>query len=168
MVCAECAEISKALLALKQEAETQGLIAGRAIAKPPFWRSPLVGLAVAATLILAVSGILVMRRPTPDSGATTVRSGGALAQVEGLMVAHTADDVPAFVWTPLPDATHYKIEVFFEDGRTHWSNDNVAAPPTRWPAAVSRSKGAYRWRVEAHGVNGPIARSRLMLMEIAR
>lgn len=168
MSCGECSEIWKALLTLKHEAEAEGLIAAPAVAKPPFWRSPFVSLALAATLLIAVSGIVVMRQPAPDAGATTVRSAGALAPVEGLMVADTSDGIPAFVWTPLPEATHYKLEVFFEDGRPHWSNHAVAAPPARWPADVSRSRGAYRWRVEAHNANGLLARSRLMLMEISR
>lgn len=168
LACADCSEIWKALLGLRRDAEAEGLIEAPGRTGRPFWRAPFIPLALAATVIFAVSGVLVMRQSTPEPGAATVRGAGALAAVEGLMVADTSDGVPAFVWTPMPEATHYTIEVFFEDGRPHWSNDSVSAPPTRWPADVSRSKGAYRWRVEARGPNGPVARSPLMLMEIAR
>lgn len=168
MACADCSEIWKALLALRHDAAAEGLIPATVQTRRPLWRSPFIPLALAATAILAVSGVLVVRQPAPGTATATVRSGGALAAVEGLMVADTSDGVPAFVWTPVPEATHYKIEVFFEDGRPHWTNDAVGAPPTRWPADVSRSKGAYRWRVEAHGANGAVARSRLMVMELSR
>jgi hypothetical protein len=162
--CDRCSTIWKGVLALAAEAETERLIPREGQARP-FWRTPIVTLAIAATLVIAIGGLFLMRSPAP--APDTVRSNGTLAPIEGLMMAYDPNSVPAFVWPPVPAATNYRVEVFSEDGRPIWSAD-VAAPPTRWPGDVARAKGAYRWRVEAMTGDQSIARSRLTPMELTR
>jgi hypothetical protein len=90
-----------------------------------------------------------------------------VAPVEGLMMAYAADGVPTLVWTPMPDATRYRVEVFTDDGRPVWDRE-TAAPPFGWPADEPRVKGAYRWRVEALNGDVVLARSRFTPMELSR
>jgi hypothetical protein len=164
VACDRCSMIWKGILALTAEAETLGLIPREGQARP-FWRSPIVTLAIAATLVIVIGGAYLTRTPPP--APDTVRSSGTLAPIEGLMMAYDPNSVPAFVWPPVAAATSYRVEVFSEDGRPIWTAD-VAAPPTRWPGDVARAKGAYRWRVEAMNGEQSIARSRLMPMELTR
>lgn len=162
--CAECSEVWKGLLELERDAEDEGLIARQDRAPRSLWRSRFMPLALAATVVLAVGGILMTRQPVPTE---TARGTAALAPVDGLMMAYSPDNIPTFVWTPVPEATSYRIELFTDDGRPYWSGE-VTAPPTPWPAELPRVKGAYRWRVEAIGNGGPVARSRLMPLEMSR
>jgi hypothetical protein len=161
--CAACSRVWRGILDLKSEAETQGLIAAGAAAATSRWRSHYVPLAIAATLVIAVAGVMMTRPPAPESG--TVRGTAAVATVEGLMMAYDRAGVPTLVWPPTPAATRYRVEVFFEDGRPAWSAE-MAAAPARWPDATPRARGAYRWRVEAFDGDTIIARSRLTPMEI--
>lgn len=166
MACAECSEVWKALLALNRDARSEGLIPLAGTTSRSSWRSRIIPLALAATLLAAVSGVLLMRPPsTPVADA--VRGATAIATVEGLMVAYSADGVPQFVWTPVPEANQYLVELFSEDGRPHWAAE-VTAPPMAWPADSTRSKGTYRWRVDARRGDVTVARSRLMLLELSR
>jgi len=162
--CAECSEVWKGVLALNRDAEDEGLIERQDRAPRSLWRSRFMPLALAATVVLAVGGVLMIRQPAPTE---TARGTATLAAVDGLMMAYSTQNIPMFVWTPVPEATGYRIELFTEDGRPYWSAE-VTAPPTPWPAELPRVKGAYRWRVEAIGSGGPVARSRLMPLEIAR
>jgi hypothetical protein len=162
--CDRCSMIWKGVLALTADAEAQGLIPREGQARP-FWRSPIVTLAVAATLVVAIGGVFLMRAPAP--APDTVRSSGTLAPIDGLMMAYDPNGVPTLVWPPVAAATSYRVEMFSEDGRPIWSAD-VPAPPTRWPGDVARAKGAYRWRVEAMTGEQSIARSRLTPMELTR
>ena len=161
--CAACSRVWRGILELKNEAESQGLIAPAARSSPPAWRSRYVPLAIAATIAIAVAGVLLTRLPAPQPG--TVRGTATVAAIEGLMMAYDPGGVPTLVWPPNPAATHYRVEVFFEDGRPAWSAD-IATPPARWPDNTPRAKGAYRWRVDALDADTVIARSRLTRMEI--
>lgn len=162
--CQRCSRIWRGVLTLKHEAQAQGLIPGDAPARAAWLRSPVVQLALAASLVLAIGGIVLLRQPTGDQ--TTMR-GTALAEVEGLTTTKGADGVPAFAWTPLSGATGYRVEVFSEDGRPVWTRE-VNAPPARWPADVLRTAGTYRWRVEALNAGAVVARSRLAEIEVTR
>jgi hypothetical protein len=71
------------------------------------------------------------------------------------------------VWTPLSEATRYRVEVFSEDGRPIWTRE-VTVPIVQWPADVARARGAYRWRVDAMSGADVIARSRLTVLELSR
>ena len=71
------------------------------------------------------------------------------------------------IWTPVPTASTYRLEIFTEDGQPLWTG-NVSTPPVRWPNELARTKGAYRWRVEAQNSDGAIARSPLALLELTR
>lgn len=165
LACTECSEIWKSLLKLKREAEAEGLIAAEQPSVRSSWRGRIVPLALAATLILAATGLLLTRRPVTN--VESVRGTLALSPIEGLMMAYSGEGVPTLVWTPVPEATRYRIEIFSEDGRP-LSSKEVAAPPSPWPADLPRTKGTYRWRVEALGADGAVARSRLTLLEISR
>lgn len=162
--CDRCSLIWRGVLALTAEAEAQGLLPRNGQARP-LWRSPIVALAMAATLVIAIGGTFLTRQPAP--GPDTVRSSGTLAPIDGLMIANDAAGVPMFVWAPVTGATRYQLEIFSGDGRPLWSGE-IAAPPSRWPDAVPRTKGAYRWRVAALGADGALARSRLTPLEITR
>jgi hypothetical protein len=163
--CATCSEVWRSVLALESEASAEGLLHDRPAASRFPWRSRMMPLALAATVLLAIGGVLMMRQSTPP--VDTVRGIVALPPVEGLMMAYSSDGVPNLVWTPVPGATTYRVEVFTEDGRPFWSGD-MTGPPIQWPAGLPRLKGAYRWRVEAEGAAGAIARSRLTPLEMSR
>lgn len=166
VTCEHCSTIWRGVLALRSEAETQGLIAPEASVRPSSWmRSPIAAFAIAATLVIVVGGVYLARRPVPDS--TTLRGTPAAPPVEGLMMAYNAENVPNFVWTPMVEAARYRVEVFSEDGRPIWTRE-VTVPIVQWPADVPRAKGAYRWRVEATNGAEVIARSRLTPMELSR
>lgn len=161
--CAECSDTWRALLALRTDAREQGLIAPTAGA--PAWRSWVMPLAIAATLMIAAAAVLI-NRPVP--AATDIERGpSSVPAVEGQMVAADSGNGPALVWTPVGGATSYRVEIFFEDGRPLWSGE-VKEPPLRWPAAAPRASGRYRWRVEALGEGGVMARSPLAPFEITR
>lgn len=164
LACERCSTIWRGVLALQQDAAAQGLVAP-AVQPRASWRSPAVALAIAATLILAVGSVFIIRRPAPV--ADTVRSGDQLATIDGLMMAYDRDYVPTFVWPPVISATQYRVEVFSADGKPVWSRTQ-AAPPLPWPADVTAAKGAYRWRVEALKGDTVIARSRLTAMELTK
>lgn len=160
--CERCARVWRGVLALKSEAESQGLIAREVPATS--WRARLWPAAAAAAVLLAISGVMVMRQPRVDD---PTRSASALATVEGLMMAYAADGVPTLVWTPVPDATRYHVEVFTDDGRPVWDRE-IATPPLGWPGDEPRVKGSYRWRVEASQGDRVLARSRLTPLELSR
>jgi len=160
--CEQCTQVWRGLTLLKTEAEAQGLVVDTPTAATRSWWMPL---AAAATLVLAVGGFLITRPTVSDT--EVVRSSTALPAIEGLMMAYDPQNIPTLVWPPVPTATGYVVEVFTDDGRPTWRRE-VAAPPLRWPAETPRTKGAYRWRVEALNADGPLARSRLTPMELAR
>ena len=164
VTCEHCSTIWRGVLALRSEAETQGLIAPEVAVRSSSWlRSPIAAFAIAATLLVVVGGVYLARRPV-DEAATR---GSSAPPVEGLMMAYNALGVANFVWTPLPEATRYKVEVFSEDGRPIWTRE-VTVPIVQWPADVPHAKGAYRWRVEASNGADVIARSRLTVLELSR
>src|SRR5690349_3854619 len=103
--CAHCSQVWRGILALKSEAETQGLIPA-APSSPPLWRSRYMALAIAATLVIAVGGVLLTRRPVPESG--TVRSTSEVKTIEGMMMAYDSAGVPTLVWPPAFAATSYR------------------------------------------------------------
>jgi hypothetical protein len=162
--CDDCARVWRGVLALQEEAAAAGLVARERPAAPRWWQSGLVPLAAAAALVIAVSGVLMTRQP-PETA--TVRSSTAIPALDGLMMSHSSEGVPMFIWTPVPGAARYHVELFTDDGRPVWSRE-VDAPPMRWPGDVPRSTGTFHWRVEAIGPEGVTARSRLTAVEISR
>jgi len=164
MTCAQCSAVWRGISFLRQQAEAEGLIDRRTPVRPS-WRSWFVPVAIAASLMVAVGAVIVMRQPAPADNA--VRGTAALSPVEGLMMAYASDGTPMLLWTPLSAASTYRVEIFSEDGNPLWSGD-VAAPPMRWPSDAPRAKGAYRWRVEAQEGGSAIARSRLTPVELTR
>lgn len=161
--CDTCARVWRGLLDLRREAEIEGLIPP-AIAPIPIWRSPIVALAVAATLVVVIGGVVLNRQTSDDS--TTLRSG-TTAGVEELSAVAGAGGTPTLSWSPVPAATGYRLDVFSEDGQLVWTRD-VTAPPLSWPDDVPRSAGLYRWRVEALAEGAVVARSRLAEFEVPR
>lgn len=161
--CGECSRVWKGILELRKEAEAQGLSAPAPPRATASWQTKYIPLAVAATLIIGVAGAMLMRQPAGDANA--VRSATQLPAIEGAMAANDAEGVPSFVWAPVAGATRYHVEIFSEDGRSLWSGETASAP-LRWPAALPRTAGAYRWRVDAIGSDGVVARSRLTLLQI--
>jgi hypothetical protein len=163
MTCAQCSEVWRGISFLRQQAEAEGLIERRTPARS--WRSWFVPAAIAASLVIAVGAVIVMRPPAPADNV--VRGTAALSPVEGLMMAYASDGTPMLLWTPLSTASTYHVEIFSEDGNPLWSGD-VTAPPMRWPADAPHARGSYRWRVEAQDGGGAIARSRLTAVELSR
>ena len=166
VTCEHCSTIWRGVLALRSEAETQGLIAPEpvAVSGSSWMRSPIAAFAIAATLLIVVGGVYLARRPAEEG---TTRGGSSAAPVEGLMMAYNSDNVPYLVWAPIATATGYHVEVFTEDGRPVWSRD-VTAPPLAWPSDVPRPRGTYRWRVDALTSGDIVARSRLAPLELSR
>jgi hypothetical protein len=68
--CDECARIWRGVLALQEGAEADGLLERQAPARAGWMRSPLVGLAIAATLAI-VTGTVLLRTPEPAPTAST-------------------------------------------------------------------------------------------------
>ena len=161
--CDDCARVWRSVLALRADAESQGLIARETPVTS--WQSRLLPLAAAAVLVLAIGGVMVMQQRQPDD--EQVRGAADVATVEGLMMAYAADGMPTLVWTPVPEATRYRVEVFTDDGRPVWDRE-AASPPIGWPDGAPRVKGAYRWRVDALNGEALLARSRLTPMELVR
>jgi len=161
--CALCSQKWKSISELTSAAAAEGLIAPAAATPSSSWRSRYLPLAVAATLVVAVAGVMLTRQPPPQP--ETMRSTSEVPPIEGLMMAYDPAGVPTLVWPPVTRATRYRVEIFSEDGRPVWSAE-VASPPARWPETTPRVKGAYRWRVDALDRDSVIARSRLMPMEI--
>jgi hypothetical protein len=162
LTCERCALIWRGVLALKSEAQSEGLIPHDSPASNAWFRSPLVGLAIAATLLVIVGGVYLMRRPVTD---VTTERGSGVPPVEGLMMAANSAGVPMLVWAPIATASGYNVEVFTDDGRPAWTR-NVSSPPVRWPDDVARTPGKYHWRVEALIGAEVVARSRLATLEI--
>lgn len=163
--CAECTRVWRGVLTLRSEAEARGLIAPTAAAARPWWRSQMVVLATAASVLLAVAGFFVTLGT--DFDPTADRGAGALPSVEKLIVDYPNDGTPQLTWSAVTGATKYRLDVFTEDGTPVWSAE-VNVSPAGWPAKVPHPNGRYRWRVEAVGAEGTIARSRLTPLEIAR
>jgi hypothetical protein len=164
VTCEHCSTIWRGVLALRTEAETQGLIAPEVPARSSWMRSPIAALAIAATLVIVVGGVYLARLPADDP---TLLRGSAAPAVEGLMMALNAEGVPNLAWAPLPTATGYRVEVFSDDGRPVWTRE-VVTPPVPWPAEIPSSPGTYRWRVEAMIGPNVVARSRVSTLEIGR
>lgn len=164
VACERCSRIWRGVLALREEAETQQLIPRAPAPAAAWWASPAVQLAAAASLIIVI-GAATLLRPSPEPDVT--RTAGAPAPIETLMVAYSADGVPAFVWVPSSGADRYHVEVFTDDGRPVWDRD-MAQPPARWPEDVPRPAGTYRWRVTGMRGDDVIARSPISSVEIAR
>lgn len=162
--CERCARIWRGVLTLHSEAQAEGLLPRDAPVRVGWLRAPVVALALAATLVLAIAGVVVNRRPTDDQAALR---GNAPAVVEGLTTTTGSDGVPNFGWTPVATATSYKVDVFSDDGRPVWARE-VKAPPTRWPDDAPRAAGKYRWRIDAMAMGALIARSRLAELEVVR
>ena len=85
--CDTCTRIWRGVLTLKSEAQAQGLMPPDAPARARWMRSPVMGLALAATLVLVISGIVVTRRPVDD---TTALRGSVAVAVEHLTATTTA------------------------------------------------------------------------------
>lgn len=162
--CERCSRIWRGVLTLQNEAQAAGLIPRDEPVRVAWLRPPVVAFALAATLVLAIAGVVIHRRMTDDS--STMR-GGVTAVVENLTTTTASDGVPSLAWTTVATATSYKIDLFSEDGRPVWARE-VDAPPARWPDNVPRTAGKYRWKVDAMATGAVIARSRLAELEVAR
>jgi hypothetical protein len=162
--CAECSRLWHGIQEFRRAAITDGLLAPEDPVAAPAYRR-YVPIAIAAALILAVGGVVMVRQR--NAAPEVVRGSIALAPVEGLMMAYSPEGVPTFVWTPVSTATRYHVEIFTEDGRPAWSRD-AQSPTAEWPSDVPRVTGAFRWRVEALNGEAAIARSRLTAVEIPR
>jgi hypothetical protein len=161
--CPDCARVWRGLIALREGAQLEGLIPPTAAHRSGWWRSPVVQLSLAATLVVIIGGVAYNRRVV-DS--TTLRSSDVTA-VSGLSAAAGVNGMPMFSWSPVLAATGYRVGVFTEDGQVVWTRD-VATPPLSWPAETPRVAGAYRWQVDALAGNAVIARSPLAGLEIER
>lgn len=164
LACERCSRIWRGVLTLQGEAVDQGLIPRAVPARAGWLRSPLLPLALAATLLLAIGGIVINLRMADDP---TALRGRALAVVEHLTTTIGPDGVTNFDWTPVATATTYRVDLFSDDGRPAWTRE-VDAPPARWPDDEPRAAGKYRWRVEALNAGAVVARSRLAELEVAR
>jgi hypothetical protein len=160
--CERCSRIWRGLLTLKGDAQAQGLIPADVPARAPWRQSPIVTLAIAATLILAIGGVVINRRLNDQAKSR----GNAMALVEEPATTTGADGVPTLTWKPTSGASQYRVEMFSEDGTPVWSLE-AKAPPARWPVDVLRKAGTYRWRVEALNAGAVLARSRLVVLTVA-
>ena len=165
--CEACSQIWRGVLTLRSEAQDQGLIPRDATARAHWLRSPVVYLAVAASLVAVISGVVLNRQTVTDLSGdrSAMRSNGAVTVND--LAASTANGATTFTWTPLPAAAGYRVSVFSEDGLPVWTRE-VAAPPLAWPSDVARTAGRYRWRVEAIGDGTVRATSRLSVLEVPR
>lgn len=165
--CESCSLVWRGILTLRSEAQAQGLIPQDAPARTAWLRSPAVYLAVAATLVAVISGVVLNRQTVADLSGdrSAMRSNGAVAVEDSS--ASTVGGVTTFNWAPVTGATSYRVSVFSNDGLPVWTRE-VEAPPLAWPADVARAEGLYRWRVEALADGTVRATSRLSILEAPR
>jgi hypothetical protein len=156
LVCSRCRDE----VALLRDVNAD--LAKPASTTPWRWRATGLALAAAAAVFLVV---WIAPRRAVDRTATL--RGGESTTVTLLAAAPGADGVPVFSWTPFPSATRYRVDLFSGDGLLIWARE-VDGPPARWPDAVPRAPGSYRWRVEALAAGVSVARSQLAAFEIAR
>jgi len=163
--CERCSQVWRGVLALQSDARAEGLIPATPTTAASRSRSMVAYLAVAATLVVAAGGALLLRQEAP--GRAVLRSSTEVQPVEGLMMAYDAAGVPTFVWTPVPSATQYRVELFTDDGRPVWTREAGTAP-LPWPADAPRATGTFRWRVEARRGDDLVARSPFAVQDIPR
>jgi hypothetical protein len=147
--CAECSRVHAALAELESGARAfdPGVPAHGTGRRIP---GPWIGLAAAAALALAV--VLPWRswmgdstQPESDSLRTLESSTGPrLVSPLGTVAA-----VERFVWTPVPGAASYQLELYDGEAEPLWTSPALDQPGVAWPPAVPARPGLYYWRVEA-------------------
>lgn len=123
------------------------------------WKRNL-SMALAASVVLAVgvgTGRRLLDRPERD----VMRGDGSgitlIAPAEG-MAARASTDSLTFVWSPVPGAETYLVEVLSADG------SSVLSARTRDTTYTLRAndvplRGEYRWAIQAYVRDGTEARS---------
>jgi hypothetical protein len=105
------------------------------------------GAAAAAVLALIVVPPLVR-----DAGMDPLRDHpGVERGVVPLLVSPRGDVTtwPEFRWSPVPEATQYRITVFDVEGGLVWSAETMDASETPPSDVVITAGASYWWRVEA-------------------
>ncbi|MGB8213567.1 MAG: hypothetical protein WCE68_08415 [Anaerolineales bacterium] len=71
--------------------------------------------------------------------------------------AHLLNNRPTFLWTAVPDATGYNIEIARNTNFSALVEIAYAASPTFTPKVDLPAKSSLYWRVQSLGLNGPSA-----------
>jgi hypothetical protein len=149
--CDECSRIHAALLAVEEGARAfDPGVPSLGQARPGMHRAAWLGLAAAATLALAVA--LPWRSwlagPTPAAEDVLRSAGGSVAPTLAAPQGR-APGRPDFVWSSVPGALAYHVELFDAEAEPLWTSPPVHATSLPWPDAVPAAPGPYYWRVVA-------------------
>jgi hypothetical protein len=138
----------------------------RSVAKAEAPRSFPRVAALAAALTLLLGAALVWRL-TSARDESVLRGTGTPIAIES--PAPDAKVVPpaAFVWHPVTDALHYRIEVLTPAGDVVWQHSGADTSATM-PSDVSlQADSDYRWAVVAEFASGEHVRSALQRFKVA-
>ena len=161
MSCPACHRDYEYLSAVEEAGDKTERIAGR---RAPQWRR-ILPLAAAASLVLAIGGLMLKDRAGDDG----VERGGAGGIA---LIAPGNEEVPAagplhFTWKSVPGAGRYVIEVQGAGGETVFS-DSTADTTATLDGAGALSPGAtYTWSVRTleqgaeEPATSPLARFRV-------
>lgn len=166
VACEKCSQIWRALLDLDRGAEADGLIPARDTGRSAPWHTRTTLLALAASLVLGVASIVLMRWGAvgPSGSDTTINRGVVIQDVTDAAYDPASR---SFNWAPVAGAAQYRVSVFATDGTPMWTA-TVGTTRATWPDGPAPAAGAYSWRVEAINAGEVIARTRLLDFNIAR
>ncbi|RMF77806.1 MAG: hypothetical protein D6739_12420, partial [Nitrospirae bacterium] len=178
--CPQCAEIWRALRALRLEAHAFDPEAPPPELEPDLLRRrrpwltrlalALAGAGAAAILLLALPRAGHRPAQPPVAHGREVRgtepSGGPRPVAPRGTVRKP---VQAFAWRPATGDASYVVELLDAEGRLLWRSPEVTGGSLPWPEAVPQRTGTYYWRVlelaagEAKPRSSPLARFDLVL-----
>jgi hypothetical protein len=131
---------------LRLATEARAAFAAPFAAPRPAHRWRAWGLASAATLVIAVGGVMLGRRDAPVADGT-LRGPVAVLTIHSSLVGDTL----AVVWTAPPDADRYRVRLFRADGVVlveREIGDTSLSIPLASLDPAARSAALY-WQVQA-------------------
>ena len=131
----------------------------------PRWRRTTVPLALAASVLVAVVGVVTLRN-RPADVTRAPRADGAPVQLSPAADERVAGAI-SFLWNAVPGARGYRLELLTDAGSvaTTLATSDTSASYT--PTGAAGAPGAYRWVVVAlfpEGREVPSRARRLVLV----
>jgi hypothetical protein len=128
----------------------------------PAARRWAVPLTLAASLLLAVAGYVVLRPARPDDTVRAPAANGGSMLVEPQDSASLAPGAITFTWRPAPRAASYRLELLTEAGALAMSQETFDTTIT----VPVLEGGTYRWLVVGllpDGLEAPSRPRRLLI-----
>ncbi len=118
----------------------------RSAAARPWW-GRVAPLALAASVLLAVVGVVTLRnRAIEPTRAPTAE--GAPVQLRPLPDARVEGAIP-FLWRPVPGARGYRLELLTDAGTVVTAIETADTTASYTPIGAGGTQAAYRWVVVA-------------------